>query len=330
MWKKESNKFKEVKFLLNSEQNLPLRIQKEEALLKRLLKNHLKYFAISQSIETRKAGHRGELNVDYHLSFLPKHKYEILKGLHLQNGPYKFQIDKLLLSPNFILDIEVKNLKGTLFFDKFSKQLLQRYDDIEKGYPNPIQQAERQILNLKEWLTQRKFPSIPLCYLVAIGFPQTIIKSDDNSIFQKVLHAEHLVTKIENLEITHKIPLLDDKTLRKIKRTLLKENSPPEINILEKWDISPSEVLTGVFCPFCQYLPMLRMHSRWYCPNCKSESKDAHFQAIHDYFLIMKSTISNKECRDFLHLPTRTTAAYLLKNMNLTQTGTTKGIVYHP
>lgn len=312
---------------MKNARDLPIRIQKEEATLRRLPKNHPKFNKLKNSIEKRKAGHRGELNVDYHLSFLPS-KYTILNNLHLKNGEKEFEIDRLLLSPNLILDIETKNYGGILIFHKDSKQLIQIFNGIEKGYPNPIQQAERQLFNLSKWLEARKLPSSPMDYLVTISFPKTIIKSDDDTIFQKILHAEHIVNKILELAKTHKTPLFDEKTLRKFKKTFLKASSPPDIIILEIWDIDPSEILTGVICPYCQHLPMIRLHSRWYCPNCKLESKNAHIQAIEDYFLIFKDTITNKECREFLHIPSRRTVEYILRSMSLVAAGTTKGTTY--
>jgi hypothetical protein len=73
---------------------------------------------------------------------------------------------------------------------------------------------------------------------------------------------------------------------------------------------------------------MKRVFSKWICPHCQSSSKDAHIQAIHDYFFLISSTISNKQCRDFLHLASEMTAYRLLSEMNLPHNGITKGRIY--
>lgn len=309
-------------------EEIPKRIQSEEALLGRLPKNHPKYIKIKNSIEKRRAGYRGECNVDYHLSFLQKSKYIILKDLNLQYDEKRFQIDRLLLSPYFLLDLEIKNYSGSLFFDTKSKQLIQKYNEIEKGYPNPLQQAERQLSQLGSWLRDRRLPNTPLDYLIAISYPKTILKSNSDAIFRKVLHAEHLVNKIVELEAHYKKPLFEDKTLRKIKKQLLKENTPPNLSILEVWDIDPSEILLGVQCPRCSLLPMKRLFGEWLCLNCNTISKNAHLKAIEDYFLIMKPTITNKECRSFLRIESRRTAERILKSLNVAPVGNKKGTFY--
>lgn len=311
-----------------NEANLPIRLQKEEALLQRLPKSHPKYEKIRKSIAKRRAGHQGELNVDYHLSYLPTNKFTILPDLHLKNANKKFQIDRLLLSPNLILNIEIKNLAGTLFFDRDSKQLIQTYNNKEKGYPNPMEQAKRQLFNLTNWLQKHKLTHPPLDYFVTISFPSTILRSNDRSFFQKVFHAEHLVKKIKEIEQLHPNPIIDDKILRKMKRTFLKENSPSNSSILDVWEIDVKDILLGVQCPRCSRLPMSRQYGVWFCSSCNSTSKDAHIQAIHDYFLLMKSSITNKECREFLSIPSRRVAENILKGSGLIPIGNTKNTYY--
>lgn len=306
---------------------MPLRLLQEEALSRRLKKNHPLLPKILSSIEKRKAGFRGELAVDYHLSFLSGSKYTILNNIHLANE-YTFQIDTLILSPSIFFIIESKNFSGTLFFDKHSGQFIQKNNGIETGFPNPIQQAKRQVCQLKTWLKKHKIEEVPIEYFVAISNPATIIHSNDRRIFQRLFHVDHLISKIYNREKYYKKPAINEKTIKKIKRKITQESASLFENILPYWNIDKSEILRGVRCPCCQYIPMYRIHSCWHCPSCKNNSKNAHEEAVKDFLLLMKETITNRECRDFLFLASRKTAAQILRGMNLKKGGTTKGAYY--
>jgi len=137
----------------------PLRLRQVEALCNRLHPKHPKRLEIEKERSIRRAGYRGELNVDYHLSFLPpKHPYTIIKDFRLKNL-HNFQIDTLLISPYFSLIIEVKNITGNLHIDPHTKQLIQNH---EQNYSNPIEQANRHQKQLREWLANQKVKSFPI------------------------------------------------------------------------------------------------------------------------------------------------------------------------
>ena len=312
---------------MTQERKPPLRLLQEEALAGRISKTHPLLPKILNSIGARKGGYRGEQDIDYHLTFLPQNKYTILRGLRLIDQ-FPFQIDTVLLSTQLIFAIETKNISGTLFFDKNSNQMIRKINDVEEGFPNPLLQVQRQTHQLKNWLLQHKFPPIPIEYLVTISQPKTILKSNQPQIFNKIFHTDHVVDKIISIEKGYPSHIVDEKGIRKISKMLIKEDTSSSNNILASWGISPQEIITGVACPACHRIPMIRLFSTWYCPSCKEESKDAHIQALKDYFLLMGSTITNKQCREFLHIPSRRTSEQLLKSMNLTKVGSTKGIYY--
>ncbi|MEH7332649.1 nuclease-related domain-containing protein [Neobacillus drentensis] len=65
---------------------------------------------------------------------LPIDKYMILHDLNLPDGDSNCQIDTLLLTPEFALIVEVKNMAGKLIFDTENEQFTQINNDKEKGY----------------------------------------------------------------------------------------------------------------------------------------------------------------------------------------------------
>jgi hypothetical protein len=69
---------------------------------------------------------------------------------------------------------------------------------------------------------------------------------------------------------------------------------------------------------------MTRLKGKWQCPICHSKSKDAHLEAIEDFFLLFQPSITNTKLRHFLHLSSSDTAARLLKAMNLPYSGAKK------
>ncbi len=117
----------------------PRKLYFNEAALRRAPLNHPKIPYIEEDIRRQEAGYAGEKRVDTILENLPKQKYHILQGLRLTNEiEYHFQIDIVMLSPTHLLTIEVKNLAGELTFDKKAGQLIQKIDNKQIGYEDPL------------------------------------------------------------------------------------------------------------------------------------------------------------------------------------------------
>lgn len=319
--------------LIEKERFVPIRIQKNHALLKRIPKNHPKRPDIESDQSRRLAGYKGELAIDFYLNKLPEKEYLILHDLRLSNGKYFFQIDTLLLSTAFALVLEVKNYNGTLFFDPDFNQLIQTNNKGEtKGYPNPIEQASQQSSELKKWFHKRNI-TIPVEYLIIISKPSTILKTAPgySKMLLKVQHAQFLLRSIEKIKASYKNEVMTAKNLKKISRTIIKEHTPETFDILKYYGILPGDIQTGVICKACSSLPMKRHFGTWYCANCHSKDKNAHVQALKDLFLLNKnSSLTNQEICRFLHLPSGDIAKKLLTSMQLPYSGSKKGRVYFP
>ncbi|MDM5340322.1 nuclease-related domain-containing protein [Fictibacillus enclensis] len=154
---------------------LPVHIRKLEALLRRLPTEHVKRREIEEQLARRMAGYRGEQSLDYYLGFLTN--YFILHDLRLPDRDHHFQLDTLLISPYFILILEVKNISGTLIFDDHFKQLIRVTPEKEEGFPDPILQVERHRDQLSGWLSGQKLEKVPIETLVVISYPNTVIKN---------------------------------------------------------------------------------------------------------------------------------------------------------
>jgi hypothetical protein len=80
-------------YMIVKKRTPPLKLLQTEALLDRLKPpNHPKRSLIEQDLKKRKAGYKGEITVDYHLSFLTDKKYLIFNDVRLPLAPDYFQM----------------------------------------------------------------------------------------------------------------------------------------------------------------------------------------------------------------------------------------------
>ncbi|MGG1630381.1 nuclease-related domain-containing protein [Rossellomorea sp. NRS-1567] len=273
---------------------------------------------------------KGEKALDYTLSFLDPKKYYILHDLRI---PYKdsfFQIDTLLITTKFILNIEIKYLAGTAYFDPIFNQLIQTKDGIESALPDPTIQIKRQESQLISWLSKQGFPNFPVYSCVVMSNDRNIIKtSPDNKTLNKiVIHRHSLMDKINEIENSVEKETTSTKVIKKIIRTLIRQHQEATPSIPERFNIEEKDLLKGVICEVCHHRPLVRKHGTWFCLKCESRNNDAHIQALKDYELLIGSTINNSELREYLVVDSPYVAKRLLQSLNLPTTGTKKGTQY--
>ena len=134
---------------------------------------------------------------------------------------------------------------------------------------------------------------------------------------------------LKAFERKHPEQKLSTKEMRKISRLLVKKHTPLNKDVLQQFQLSKTELLKGVQCSNCTYIPMKRTYGKWLCPTCNHSSKDAHIEALKDYSLLFSHTITNQELREFLVLTSESVAKKMLITLNLTYTGRNKARVYH-
>lgn len=301
-----------------------------EILLRRLDKNHVKYDEMKADWAKKNAGFNGEKEVYRLLTFLDQQKYFIFHNLRLKIGQYYFQMDFLIITTKFILIIEAKNIAGTLLFDELG-QFIRITNDKEEGFRDPISQVQLQRRQLIKWLEKNHFPRVPIEYVVVVSKPSSIIKMNtrNSEVRRRVIPLSKLLEFIDNIDRYHRNESLSIKQLKKINKQLMKENTPFIPNLLEKYKLSPKEILTGVQCPNCLITPMMPRNGTWKCQHCNIYSKNAHIDAIYDYLLLVNPSITNRDLREFLHISSRQKATRILTSMNLSQTGENKNRFYY-
>lgn len=313
------------------ELEIPLRIRKLEAELKRLPESHPKYQEISDEYGRRMSGYRGEQSLKYYLSFLKEKNYSIFHNLRLPDisGEHYFEIDLLLISPNYQLIIDAKNYRGELYFDGKFDQLIQTYKDTKKPYHCPVAQITRQQLQLKRLLETFKLTSPTIETLVVFTNPNAIIDaSKDFKHSHKVIKVPSFLSKIELFEKRNRQEVLEKKQLQKVSKLLLKNHTPHNHDILAQSGIKEHELIKGVRCPKCDFLPMTRKVRSWSCPSCHYSSSKPYFNSLNEYILLFGNTITNRQLRDFLDIQSISTAKHILTSLNLPYSGSYKDRTY--
>ena len=238
-------------------------------------------------------------------------------------------MDALVITPSVLIIIESKNFSGNLLYDQHINRLIRKYQNQEESFPDPIMQAKRQQIFLHQWLELHKFRSCPIEFLISLGQATSIIKTNGRpDIFQKILYAEQIPQKVEKLHQLYSQKIYTPYLINKLLQTLLAEHNPITINISKKYGISKKEIITGVQCPCCSTQPMIRLRGYWYCSNCEARSSDAHVKAINDYLLLYDS-MTNKQCRDFLHFSSINLCTRMLRELKLPSLGSGKHKIYY-
>lgn len=300
-----------------------------EAAERRLLENHIMIPEIKNKIKIYRSGYNGEKTIKHYLEQIPDKKYYIFHGLRFPVGNTFFQIDALLLSPKNILILEGKNHSGIIRIGK--NQMIHEFSDIREVYENPVSQAIRHKIQLKNMLEYNNFPSIPIGFYVVVSRTSTevIIEPGYNEAQEKVCRAYDLLKKIDDTEKNFKDDRLNKKTMEKVIYLLLTKHTPENSNILKPLGLTRSDFRTGVQCPICLFIPMNYDRQKWICPICQCISKDAFLHAINDFFLLINPYMTNQELQWFLHLPTSRSASYIFSLIKLPYTGNTRDRIYH-
>ncbi|WP_051302588.1 nuclease-related domain-containing protein [Salibacterium aidingense] len=218
--------------MIKKHRTKPAVLRKLQILQRRLPPAHPKRPAVEKETAKYASGYRGEQALDYHLSFINP-DYPIFHDLRLFHRSTYFQIDTLLLTPFFILLIEVKNMAGTLIFDADRYQMIRRLHGEEEGFLDPRLQVSRHQLQLEQWGRQkgRKLP--PILTTVAISFPSTIIIAPP-SPFTKVIHAAQLPFDISELEKQHPVSSIPMSGIASITSSLIQGCHPKPTNIMKE------------------------------------------------------------------------------------------------
>lgn len=134
---------------------VPIPLLQAEAVERRISPYHEKLPEIKTNIKILRSGYNGEKELNYQLGQIPQHKYHIFHDLRLPLGELFFQIDVLLLSPNFLVNLDGKNHSGKITIEK--NQMIQETINTREIYENPVSQTNRHKILLRNWIEEYHF-----------------------------------------------------------------------------------------------------------------------------------------------------------------------------
>ena len=231
----------------------------------------------------------------------------------------KFQIDTFALTPWFATVLEVKNIGGSLEFKDNPPQLIRTREDGHKdGYESPVVQLERNRCLISDWLQSRHI-HLPIYGAVVLAYPKQIVAVPPANT--KLLFPNLIPSFLKSIPQQHGNKL-DHEAFYQLSLDLLKSHQPfiPK-PICETYSVPFSDFRARVRCKVCGRFGMIKLPRTWHCPPCGANEHLAHIRTLREWFLIFQTSITNKECREFLGVDIHT-AKRILLSMNLQSEGT--------
>lgn len=153
------------------------------------------------------------------------------------------------------------------------------------------------------------------------------VSNNEEETIGKVFHMDSLIDVIDKSN-KNKAEILSKRKLLNLRDLFLESDNPLIVSASDYFDINPKDIMTGVQCPRCMLITMIRKNRTWKCPNCRYNNRKSHEQALQDFLLLIKPTINNSQCRDFLHLDSPDVCKRILNSSRLNRIGNTKGKQY--
>lgn len=312
--------------LIYKQRSIPKKLIGLNALIPRLHPSHTDMYRIEEDLRIRKAGYGGEQHLDKHmLEFKPPYPHAILHDVCLkQNGVY-FQMDSILITPAFLLIIEVKNFAGKIIVKSNPTQFIQVSPTGErKVLKNPIAELDRKQIFLTQWLLQRKI-ELPISGIVAFAYTNELVF--ENVPETKLTFTNELPSYLYSLPIQKEV--ISKAAIRKLATEI--RNNHQEYNpfpLTKLMNIPSTDILPGVICPACNARGMQWKQRKWSCQKCKHTGSNYHVTALTDWIYLIDNRITNKEFRNFTLLNDRHVTKRFLAGSGLKHVGKGKGSFY--
>ncbi|WP_370048184.1 nuclease-related domain-containing protein [Lysinibacillus sp. RC79] len=296
-----------------------------EMLERRLPKSHPKSTYYQEMLNRTRAGYAGEQRVDQEWQEIYlEHVHYLLHDVVLKDeGVSIHQMDTLLMSQNFILIVEIKNIVGRVEYMEDHHQFIRvTYDGKVDGFRNPFDQVKRHARFLRQ-IFQKAGDHIPIIYMIVSANPNMIMTSSLSA--QPIIHVSGLAEKVEQLFNQHQQAYLSEEILRELSKHILKMHKPTQWTL----DMKMDELKKGVLCSKCDYrFAMHYRQGKWQCENCGEVDNQAFNNALKDYRYMYGELISNSSLQDFFGISCAKTVYKILKSLQLQEVGAKKDRKY--
>jgi len=296
---------------IDETREIPHSLTVYQRLLQRVPISHPLYLEIEARINRIRAGFNGETYVDHFLKNIEfPCDYIILKDINLKTSPRsKTQIDTLIITSKFICILEIKAIKGKIAFQQNPAQLIREVDGIHTPLKCPEEQLKRHERKLAFWMKSNNI-DLPIRSFIVLAFSKTLVSLPPK--YSKIIMGCDISSYIEDL---FELPNIISHTpftqlVKKVRQAQTSFSPVPLVNIIP---IEDSIIKKGLICPKCSR----KIGNQYKCPTCKISRRVIIANALEDWFYLMKNTITNNECINFLGLKDKTSAAHILSRSKL-------------
>ena len=294
------------------------------ALLRRFLGSNDELYQIQMKLEQTLAGIKGEERVLREIQdALLNTDFILLSNLQFTNDlGFSHQIDFLVLTTQFILLIEAKNISGTLYYNKKLRQFSRmRFDGTREHFQNPFDQLKRHHEFLHYLLKNANY-QIPIIPLIINASPNSAL--DTSLQDEPIINVSSFRAAINKWQKQYRV-IVTFETINKLKLFLENRVVFHETNRY----ITSNLIRKGVLCPACNFRSVMHFESRtWRCSTCNKNNRGALKLALRDYRILIGKTITNKEFRNWTGLENVVTASKLLRNFNFPYEGANRNRIY--
>ncbi|WP_342508631.1 nuclease-related domain-containing protein [Sporosarcina sp. FSL K6-2383] len=305
----------------------PVLLQGIPRLIARLPPDHRKVQYLQKQLYRIGAGYSGECNVDSYIERTQfPHIMKIFTDVHLCNSPkFTFQIDTLIITEQYILIIEVKNLKDSVRFIPNPPHLVQVLETGDEVVLDcPVYQIESNKSNLDEWLRQRGIHLKTLGLLILANPNTKVIDTPDNF---PIIYKKQIPFYLQKLRPTEDI--LTPQQIQELSRQIHAEQQQfNPFPLCTYYHIHPDDLRKGLLCHDCHGQLKRKNRETWHCPHCLKVAVDPHNDAIQDWLILVKPSLNNKDCRNFLMLKDKYAASYALNKSPLMKKGKSTSTFY--
>ena len=183
-------------------------------------------------------------------------------------------------------------MRGEFYFDPVNKHFYRMNDAGKReGMRNPEAQLSRSTTIINSFLRHKGIEMSTDGIIVFVSRAGIVMKASEK---WKTIPLDSLVEYIEFLENRTKACVSSDTCKRLAFELLGEDRTEKSFGIVDYYNISIDEVKKGVRCPQCNYIPMLRKHSRWHCEKCGKESRDAHLNTLQEFRLLFGPEITSR------------------------------------
>lgn len=232
-------------------------------------------------------------------------KAKIFRGVWLPYMDGFAQVDVLVLHPNFICALEVKNMVGEFYFDSINYQFYRIIEGRVEGMRNPEAQLHRAVKACEKFFGRKVQGTIVLSSRSGrVAVPPKLYP---------VIALDYLPFHIEKM-VDPRLSF-DVEGLEGLVRRSRGQFYGPDL--LKKHELTKGCLEVGVRCLGCRQQKMEWSRLRWRCSKCGFVSADAHEFALQEYAVLFGNEITTEFAYTWLGIKDKYVLYRMLENSTI-------------